>query len=179
MREIFASASRVIMWLGTTTHNSTVALQTLERIGKQLEYTNTGTYLPSPECEEKERWHAKCRINLPSETWRSIADLVQMPYFERLWVMQEIQLANHHSIVKCGEYEMKWYYLCRALLKCKYDTPGLPEFASPLLQTKMEHVYHLSNDLRALDCDHLFYMASRCICADERDKIFAILGLVP
>ncbi|KAH7380692.1 heterokaryon incompatibility protein-domain-containing protein [Pyrenochaeta sp. MPI-SDFR-AT-0127] len=179
MRNIFTFARRVILWLGESGADSALALQTLEYIGKQLEYTQTGYYMPSPHCTEKGWWNPRYRITLDADAWTAIAHLIQRPYFERLWIMQEIQLANQHSIVRCGDVETLWYYVRRALLKCKYDTPGLPQFSSTILQTKMEHVYHLSNDLKALDLDRLFYMASKCKCADPRDKVFAILGLVP
>ncbi|KAI8938345.1 hypothetical protein NX059_005996 [Plenodomus lindquistii] len=178
MRDIFKRADRVTMWLGHGTPDSDFALTTLEYIGRQIEYTQTGSYLPSPNSEEMDWWDARVKIELPAETWTSIVALVQRPSFERLWIMQEIQLANEYSTVRCGDKEILWYHFRRALLKCKYDTPGLPAFASPASQARIEHLYHLSNDLHSLDFDRLFYLASRCECADPRDRVFASLGLV-
>lgn len=50
-----------------------------------------------------------CRggVELPynMSTWQSILDLVNRPWFDRLWVTQEIQLANEQAVVQCG-FEM-------------------------------------------------------------------------
>lgn len=178
MHHIYAFANRVIIWLGEATQDSNLALKMLEHSGKQLEYTESGFYLPSPECAGTERFWYKENL-LSTETWTAIANLMQRPYFERLWILQEIQLANDESIVQCGQSTILWYHLRRAFLHCYYSTAGLPQFSTPLLKTKIDHLYRLSNDLKALDSGQLFYMASKCECSDPRDKVFAILGLLP
>lgn len=179
MNHIYAFATRVIVWLGEATEDSALALEMLEHIGKQLEYTQDGYCLPSPDCTERFWYKDEYLGNLSNEVWTAIASLTQRPYFERLWILQEIQSANHNSVVQCGQAIILWYHVRRAFLQVYKLSAGLPQFSTPLLKTKIYHLYRISNALTTLDSDKLFYMTSNCECSDPRDKIFAILGLLP
>ena len=88
MGDIFKHARRVIVWLGLASHDSSLALRVLGRIGDQIECSKAYYVLPAPDCTEME-WHkatdASCIDNDP-ETWRAVYDLLCRPWFERLWV---------------------------------------------------------------------------------------------
>jgi hypothetical protein len=179
MRNIYKFASRVIIWLGQSAEDSTIALQAFEYIGKQLEYSKQGYFSPSPHRTERDWWDPDHRLTITSETWHAIVQLIQRPYFDRLWIMQELQLANRESIVQCGSAEILWYYLRRAFLKLYYETPESLHFTTLSLHAKMEHMQMLSVDLKTMRFEEVFHLASNCQCADPRDKIFGILGLLP
>jgi hypothetical protein len=101
MQAIFALAKRVVIWLGESTAESTMALEALQHIGSQLEYTFDDWFLPAPNRKEKNWWNAGIPIPLSTPTWVAISHLMQRPYWERVWTVQEAQAANEDSVVHC------------------------------------------------------------------------------
>lgn len=179
MANIYTLADRVVVWLGESSQDSDLALESLEHIGKQLEYTQDGYCLPSPDSTEQFWYREEYIGGLAEKDWTAIASLIQRPYFERLWILQEIQAANHGSAIQCGLKVAPWYHIRRAFLQVYKLAAGLRQFSTPLLKSRLHHLYRISNSLNALDSDKLFHMASKCQCSDPRDKIFAVLGLLP
>jgi hypothetical protein len=178
MYDIFKFASRTVIWLGQASFNSTEALQALEHLGKQLEYTSDDYFLPAPNASNQNWWQPTYPIPLNLMTWESIAQLMQRPYFERLWVVQEVQTANADAIIHCGETEVSWYYVRRAFIRCRFEMPALPQFSSPSHKREQYRADFLSRSLSTCDASLLFRLATDYKCADPRDKVFAILGLL-
>jgi len=109
MGHIYQLASRVLVWLGPESNNSNLALSTLKYLGTQVEVTRGFHFVPSPNCTEFEWFHSTMsRMTLPydDDTWQAINDLLGSSWFERLWIIQEIQLANRNSILLCGTDEI-------------------------------------------------------------------------
>lgn len=46
---------------------------------------------------------------------KSILHLVERDWFERLWIWQEISLANENAIVMCGYQTLRWQHFRGAL----------------------------------------------------------------
>ncbi|KAL6705945.1 hypothetical protein ACN47E_006224 [Coniothyrium glycines] len=181
MHQIYTYATRVIVWLGPETHDSTLALQTLENMGKQIEYTKSGYWMPAPQRNERDWWLPECRPEIEPDQWNAIANLLHRPWFGRLWVLQEIQLANHEAIAQCGATEARWTYLRRAFLKCRRTVAGLSQFAwGSSSWLRVTHMYDLSANLGSTgSLRDLFSASAKCDCMDPRDKVYGLLGLLP
>jgi hypothetical protein len=179
MYDIFKFASRTVIWLGKASDDSMEALRALEHMGKQLEFTINNYFIPAPDASEKNWWTPKHSIPLSPSAWTAIANLMERPYFERLWVLQEAQVASQHSIMQCGEEEILWYYARRAFLRCRQELMILPHFYSLPAESKRDLVDNVSRSSLAMDIEFLFEVASLRKCADPRDKVFAIFGLLP
>ncbi|KAF1922013.1 heterokaryon incompatibility protein-domain-containing protein [Ampelomyces quisqualis] len=136
------------------------ALEALAHVGKQIEYSSDDYFLPSPDCTEPTWWTPETAIPLSQTTWTAIAQLIRCPYFERLWVIQEIQLAG-------------------AFIRCRHEMTSLPQLSSLSTPREQRFADYLSRSLQASDMRLLFEHASDCQCRDPRDKVFAILGLLP
>jgi hypothetical protein len=178
MHDIFKFASRTVIWLGRASDDSTEALRALEHVGKQIEYTSDDYFLPSPAALEKDWWDPVHLIPLNPATWKAIAQVMQRPYFERLWVVQEVQIASPHAIFQCGETEVSWYYTRRAFIRCRLETAAFPELSSPSHKRVQRLTDYLSRSLWTSDAIFMFRLASDRKCTDPRDKVFAILGLL-
>jgi hypothetical protein len=179
MHDIFKFANRTVVWLGQAFDDSATALQALEHMGKQLEYTSDDYFVPAPDASEKSWWDPKQLISLDPATWEAIAELMQRPYFERLWVVQEIQMAGPHSIVQCGETEVSWYHVRRAFIRCRLEMAALPQLSSLPRKREQRFADYLSRSLETFDARFLFRLASERKCTDPRDKVFALFGLLP
>jgi hypothetical protein len=104
MGAIYKHAQRVVVWLGLASTDSSLVTDALGRIGRQVKYTKSNDILPAPECSEK-TWYRTIDTADPdsdSKTWLAVHSLLLCPWFDRLWVIQEIQLANWSG--KAAEY---------------------------------------------------------------------------
>jgi hypothetical protein len=110
MGQIYRLAQKVGVWIGPEREDSDLAMSTLEHLGMQVEITNKGSWrVIAPACL-KPTW-SRTAIPLPydSDTWNSIAALLERPWFKRLWVWQEAKLSNDESIIQCGKKMMELY----------------------------------------------------------------------
>lgn len=180
MQHIYSRASRVVVWLGPESQNSTLALRTLEYLGQQVEYTKSNFWLPAPFRKEKDWWLPEHRIDYSPEVWDAIVQLVQRPWFGRLWIMQEIQLANQEAIVQCGDVEIRWYHLRRAFLKFRRITSGIPQFAAGTFAFyRMHHLLDLALNMNDGGFESIMTTSLNCQCTEPRDRIYGLVGLLP
>jgi len=96
MGSIYNLAQSVIVWLGNSTLESKRAILFIERLQKHRELRD---------CLRKYE-HA--------ENWKALAMLTRRPWFQRLWIVQEIAAAKQ-AIVLVGEDSVLWDDLASAL----------------------------------------------------------------
>jgi hypothetical protein len=171
MREIYMYADRVVVWLGLSSEKSALALRTLEHIGNQVEVTRNHSILPSPDCTVP---HLVSTVELPFDegVWQAILDILERPWFERVWIVQEIQLGSPTSVVQCGEYQISWYLIRRAISRL---WNGAPEN----VMAKLQNIAYLVTNLRGDPLPTLLQHCNKLKCSDPLDKIYGILGLAP
>ncbi|CZR58567.1 uncharacterized protein PAC_08459 [Phialocephala subalpina] len=175
MKNIYKVAHRVVAWLGPSSSGSGFALSTLEHIGRQVEYTTEDTTPPGPDATEYNWYQKHCLLPYGEEHWQSIYDLITRPWFDRIWVVQEIQLANSRAVVQCGTDQISWYLLRRGIRCLVNRARGVPKYLNDrllLVSTMCEHM--IGKSLPQL----LMTNTSRK-CVDPLDKIYGILGLAP
>jgi hypothetical protein len=170
MREIYKYADRVVVWLGISSEKSALALSTLEYLGKQVEVTRDHAILPSPDCTEPQLVNT---VELPFDEglWQAVLEILERPWFERVWVVQEIQLGSPTSMVQCGEYQISWYLIRRAIFHL--CTGG----AKPIAE--LGYIVSLFSDVRGDPLPALLHYCNRLKCSDPLDKVYGILGLAP
>ena len=118
MRHIYSRCRQVIIWLGTTAHDSDLAFDHL-RLVSELDATvharggSWGDSLSKLQTLEHEDASRKSQII------SSIVSLYARPYWRRTWIIQEISLA-FNAIVMCGSKSMSWTTFCSAT----YRLPG-------------------------------------------------------
>lgn len=96
MTNVYTMAERVVVWLGNEEGNSTIALQTLERLSTKIEVSYEQNIMKSASIQASEsHWgHRNTDLPFTDLEWLAINDLLGRAWFERLWVWQEIRLAN-------------------------------------------------------------------------------------
>jgi hypothetical protein len=173
MREIYKYADRVVVWLGLSSENSALALSTLEHIGKQVEATRDYYILPSPDCTKPQ---PVSTVELPFDegVWQAILDILERPWFERVWIVQEIQLGSPTSMVQCGEYQISWYLIRRAIIRLCMP-PGVPQN----VMAKVGHIVNLFKNMCGNPLPTLLQSCDNRKCSNPLDKVYGILGLAP
>lgn len=181
MSDIYKRADRVVVWLGPSSESSKEALSTLEAYAGQFELTRTNGSLPYPDSPYSTFPWPNCahdrtgeEIGNNRQLWEPIFDLLNRPWFDRLWVMQEIQLASKRSIVQCGLDSIGWPLFQRAVLCLRYQG-NLPRHVS----SRLSKLVGLLSSARNCDFLRLLVKAQARLCSEPRDKVYGILGLTP
>ena len=174
MGNIYSYAKRVVVWLGEELEDSRHALATLQYLGEQVEYTVNQRYGDAPGCQEKEWWHDECPLPYDDRTWLSLIMLLHRPWFGRVWVLQEVQLGNHHAIVQCGVDICPWISIRKSIFILERKK-GVPQELAAILNS-----FRMAFEPRPyLYFDNLLGWSRTRYCTDLRDKVYGILSLAP
>ncbi len=184
MGTIYQRAWSTVVWLGEEADNSSDALDTLLLAKEALRY------YPQERSLEVEDFE---RLFLPvfdSSRWLELGKLMSRPWFQRIWIVQEVVL-SHQITIMCGARCISWEDLCL--------------FAFCMIDTDFEQYLYKPGTARAKDGDsesgsirtrrisqlkdYNFNLPSKSTflsglvdgrsakSADPRDKVFAIMGL--
>ncbi|KAK7936657.1 uncharacterized protein PG986_015095 [Apiospora aurea] len=128
----------------------------------------------SPTATESAWFRAVTPLPYPEETWFAIQALLSRPYFGRLWIMQEILLANSKTLVVCGRDEVAWYHFIRAIV-CLVAKDSLP----CSLRRPLEFVRALTWRFDQLSIPFIMNLARQKQCYIAKDRIYGVLGITP
>lgn len=166
MALIFEQAGQVIVWLGRGVGGRGDLLDTLERLRCRV---NMSTFLDRLDKKELDFFGV----------------LLSNPFWQRLWIIQEVLLAQ--DILICyGNWAMQWDHLYRfTKIQDKISSSrsralstehhSVRESSRKLLQARQHRPYY------ATRVDHLSYYLqkySMLDCEDPRDKVYGLLALV-
>ena len=173
MKDLYKHVDRVLVWLGPSSKDSFLALSTLEYIGKQVEISLDMRWSPSPEAIEPMWCLPDHALAYDAQVWNSINDLLTRPWFNRLWVTQEIHLANSQAVIQCGNENVLWRFLRRGILCLHSKIYGIPGHLSDRLRI----ITHLCYPSLGLPLPDLLERYHHRGCVDPRDKVYGLLGL--
>lgn len=175
MAAIYTLARRVVLWLGPASHNSELAMSTMNHLGRQIVFCKNSSFYASPEAEHVDWYRSTTTLPYTEDEWRSILDLINRPWFERLWITQEVHLSNQYALVCCGLDEMPWDRFRSALIGLAWkQKTKLPE-----LRRRLTKVSSLAQVWNGRPLQTLFKLCEDRQCSDPRDKIYGLLGLAP
>jgi len=174
MDRVYISAVRVIVWLGPGSESTQLAVSTLSHLGRQIEVSRWGS-MPSPGCAEPSWYHTGSVLPYNDQAWRAIYEFINVSWFERLWVIQEIQLANSNSVVLCGAHEISWRLLRRSLLCLSMKRAIIPENIMQCILKSLS----LTLPSREQTLQTSLYQSRFALCSKPVDKIYGILGISP
>ena len=170
MAALYSLANQVTVWLGPEWQESTSALRAIKEYGSRIRVdwgtstmysASTGEVLPAAK-----------RIGTPDTPWKSIRDLLGRPWFERLWIWQEVRLAKR-AYIFCGDEGVPWESFRNGMtyLYGYNEIEGLADL--------IERGYRIA-DYVAESSDRLEWVLDQtrsASCSDLRDKVFAVLNL--
>lgn len=171
MGQIYGQARRVVAWLGPADSDVSCPLQLLERLGAQIEMSNDGSLAIKSGVLFQE-W-AKEKLPVSDEQWASLSRLLHRPWFERVWIIQEISLANPDAVVMLGNSSIPYSAFRRGafVLMQHLDTPET-------LEVRLNGIYNVLLGIRGQSIPDLMYVSRKNHASDARDKIFGLHGLV-
>ncbi|RSL53631.1 hypothetical protein CEP53_007692 [Fusarium sp. AF-6] len=165
MGNVYRFASRVVVWLGETNKDSDFIMGLLQDVGARMQQEPNGwiQYLESKAYE--------------SRAMHALHFLLLRPWFKRVWIRQEIGLANNDSVVMYGHMMMPWQHFREALrqLRTQPYVEHLGETAVVIEETRRT-IIPMSTKLSPRLFSRL-YQARPSQCLDPKDRIYANLNL--
>ncbi|KAH8777850.1 heterokaryon incompatibility protein [Diaporthe sp. PMI_573] len=180
---IYKLAYRVVVWLGPEIDDSDHAVTTLDYFGAQVEFDLHGGWVfPAPFAEEPTWYQQEVALPYSQDTWDTILALLQRPWFNRVWVVQEVQLGSKRPgpIFQCGteKIELSKFYRAVRCLHFKRNVSTGIQLAQ--LARKLINAWMLLEPMADFVFrDVLRQGAVGRSCKDGRDKVYGIIGLLP
>ncbi|KAK3691132.1 hypothetical protein LTR37_018836 [Vermiconidia calcicola] len=172
MHHVYRQAAETTIWLGEEDHATTGAFALINELDVIIEraWTSSG----------HERWPAfeeMQRSGLPSQEdvrWSNLQMLLLHPWFTRTWVLQEACLSTSLWVQK-GSFRISWQKLLRIILTLYYSS------TSDYFQIRLNTSFNLSRfcllGRDGTDLLSLLSLTTGMASSDEKDKIFALVGL--
>lgn len=176
MGEIYSSATRVLVWLGPESPDSDLAMKLVDQLGKVLQFDPLSEAFTLKWNGAAESDWVKVAEPVPYDEaeFRALQNLFARPWFERLWVVQEV-LNSTEAIVVCGRQQTSWQSVMVTvccLERKNTKTSPREGWRSRLVQ--IEDVFDTSYDRGLLN---LVDRTRELQCTDDRDRIYAVLSL--
>ncbi|KAI0425713.1 heterokaryon incompatibility protein-domain-containing protein [Xylaria sp. FL1042] len=175
MGKVYRSAHRISIWLGPEENDSTRALNTMLWIGSQVhvDWVRFSVAL-RPECVKPGFQDVNIGIPLRPEDTKAIYHLLSRRWFGRLWIRQEIMLAEATAVIQCGFYQVPWPPLRRAIV-CLYQKPRPKTLLDEKLNTRLLSLRGLMSQTPTVPLGYVRTAFGQSDCADPRDRIYALL----
>jgi hypothetical protein len=109
MGQIYERAKQVLVWLGQDPNN--LASDSFKLIDETVDYLNNGTDLDSIsdpiqiDDPDVRNLHLICT---DMNRWKQVEQMVALPWFKRLWVVQETSLAKNCQLM-WGKHQMSYF----------------------------------------------------------------------
>ncbi|KAI0856498.1 heterokaryon incompatibility protein-domain-containing protein [Xylaria cubensis] len=185
MGPLYSKAARVLVWLGPGADESSRALALLEKWGSQVEYdARNNTLTLSAQLREKglsmEEVERNTSVEFTTENTRAVCHLLCREWFERIWVRQEIGLANpSEARVQCGFVIVPWNLFLNgwAVFTHKYR----PQENTDLAQKVVDRVEKISGFLKQPEQISLCWLRDYFAythCLDPRDRVYAVRSML-
>ncbi|ETS81173.1 hypothetical protein PFICI_06175 [Pestalotiopsis fici W106-1] len=181
MGEIYARAKAVLVWLGEAAQDSDLAMTCMEDVGTQVRFEKSSrSILATPDCRDNSLLDRSIPVPFSVDEMRAVYHLLNRRWFERLWVRQEITLADQKTAtIACGCKKMLW--------KTFYNVWGLLQRKAWPQQFELSNklTFRLSNlrgflyQSRYINLPNIRFNLGLAGCNDPRDRIYSVRALLP
>ncbi|QDS71670.1 hypothetical protein FKW77_007956 [Venturia effusa] len=165
MGDIYSMATRVIIWLGTDSNNSARAIELLDQLGSRLEQSETAG--------RRTRYKDSTRLPWTISEWEAIEELLTRPWFARVWILQEAQLARA-AIVHCGSAQISWKSMKDAI-HAVYRNLYVPIAGFRQL---IDEADNTADNFLSHDVEETLLRSSSRAATDHKDKIYGALNIL-
>lgn len=169
MCRIYSQAEETLVWLGQSTHETDLLMETLRRLEQYSSVHEYRTW-------ELKQWNIFWELIPRDPLWqliKGLKTLLERPWFKRIWVLQEIARSTKASIW-CGSKSVQAHIFAIA--------PSLigiePErHCQAVLDIMPGHLRDNSWWSESRDLYNLLTKFRESEASDPRDKVYALLGI--
>ncbi|KAI4863988.1 HET domain-containing protein [Hypoxylon rubiginosum] len=180
MGKIYSESIRTLIWLGIDRGTCSGAWPLIDRIYGVLkaEFPRTSCLADIPLALYSDQSHVVSGLpSWDSDSWVHLKTLLELPWFTRIWVVQEVALSSQDPLILHGEHIYQWDRLGWAaswLRRRGYiRLAQIPESIRNIDSMANIRRSHTRWSLDALLTD----TSAKFHASDQRDKIYGLLGL--
>lgn len=179
MGDVFCLADQVIVWLGVDDTTSTHAIQLLHSIASRTEVdwiTSTVKPISRDDVDWADILDAR---SYRGQDMFAIYSLVMRPWFERLWVQQEIH-SKRNAILVCGFDTLSWHDFRKAVfcIASKLEPIEDDETLYPGMAARFMLILNMISEGGFFTLGALIETTQQCKCSDPRDRVYAVLNML-
>jgi hypothetical protein len=184
MRDIYARASKVTVWLGPEGNDSEKAIQFIRLFFEKWREIERGVESLSSRRRFFSEWFKESLISRKySLEWRAVHNLLRRAWWRRIWIVQEIVAARDVEFF-CGSKVLYPEHLSRFLdllvIHGVMYIPLLREYEGIVLEYdtfSLAHSYLRPKDWEDVSLLQALYRTGMARSSEPRDKIYAVLNL--
>lgn len=181
MADLYRLADRVLVWLGPGKKDTRYGLRILRELSSKVT-VNWDLITMKPTSKSVDEHWADESKELPygDKELFTIYSLISCPWFERLWIWQEIRLASSTAILICGSDTIPWESF-RTALFCLHQKAYPTELSGVIAEPFFSRVlktYHLADSKWNFSFMCMMYFTRHCKYSDPKDRVYAVLSLL-
>ncbi|KAF2479245.1 heterokaryon incompatibility protein-domain-containing protein [Neohortaea acidophila] len=190
MARIYSCGRQNIVWLGPETETTARAMETMKAIVDNAREETDGFEAFHSELYDD---HGSFKHAISPKTWNddaldlpALLDIYRRPWFERLWVVQEVALSRRNTCL-CGPHEIPFEDVLRsaswAYHKLDFLSDNIFDDFDPSLLLRILLVMDRSSGSLSSTAEHAFDLHQTVATLrgfqteDPRDHVFGLLGL--
>lgn len=189
MGQIFQSAAMVVSWLGPSNADIEYAFDLMSHVWSSSSADDDADRLPTLLDGQSD-----------GDSWKAIAELCNLQYWGRVWVVQEILLSSNNYLL-CGKKTLPWQMFANfiSLVDVRFKCP--PQYVRAIhnstaksyatskpyamvredlqwrIGTQLRHDYGKAWDTEEYNLFRILTMFGDRACTDPLDHIHALLSL--
>jgi hypothetical protein len=178
MREVYMKAAVTVCWLGLEVEGITTAFEYASRLHVTYRHEMAAQKQYVLTAEEEKEEDPRVEVKLGDPALETLLNLLDRPYFERAWIMQEVVVSKRAAFM-CGSAMITSQSLIAAYLFLM-TKPWLWEFyTGNRIHTIVFMKFSEMEWVAGTDLDWPVTMLRHRIClsGDPRDKVYAFYGL--
>lgn len=182
MDTIFSWADRVVVWLGPPKASTSIAIEVLGDLGRRLTIDSLTFTLnwndpileSSPYMNTRDMIYPNKDIPYNDSTQDALISLLASEWFERLWVWQEVHLAETKTVLYCGHDHIPWSQFQNALLALWSITTEYSDHFQSLIYSRQAFCTPALNS----SYNSIFRTTRFLNCTDPLDRVYALQGVL-
>ncbi|KAF2684704.1 HET-domain-containing protein [Lentithecium fluviatile CBS 122367] len=171
MRAIYQRANSTVIWLGPDDGYAREAFSLVSDLYQRSLRRKSNRSTSADENQYKSR-----PVDLPQEgdaRWASLSRFLELPWFERCWIIQEVVVSQGDPVILCGIYQILWSRFQEAMTWVAHYHSRYRTDRMKLLNA----IFDLSSSSDVWELQSLLHSTRAFQATDARDKVFALFGL--
>jgi len=186
MPEIYSNATQVLVWLGCGAEGDSRAFSSLQMLKLVVNDLDESWFLIRlgwyRDRNRRTFSGGASRSMLTDIEYEHMVTLLRREWFRRTWVIQEVACSKYATI-HCGDQYMPWEMFADIYMRLGDHFLPVSQLGGDEAHQSLENITAIESARRShsgplsMSLFHILVATSFSKCKDQRDKIFAVVGL--
>ncbi|KAI1847110.1 hypothetical protein JX266_006985 [Neoarthrinium moseri] len=180
MGEIYSNSIKTLIWLGPHSNAASSAWGLIDKVYNAFrsQYPEAAALADIPVKAYSDFWHSRSELpDLDDESWIHLSEVLELTWFSRIWVVQEVVLSSEDPTIVHGDHCYPWHRLAWAATWLRQN--GYARLSQiPAMVLNVDTMANLRRSRSRWPLDALMSITqTKFQATDQRDKVFALLGI--